>query len=316
VFTIVASSPQEKHYKALLKLRAARRYMPCWVLEELKAVGIMSDHLIEKHFLQWGGIPRYIFDKDQNALLAILATAINGMNMPLVEKYLKSCEISESDQKTISHMVVQYRPIGDKYEECELDFASDKICDSVIQVKGKSDYAQLIDHYQRMRRTEWQGAYVGHLWEHLCHEILPLGTSGGFRLEPLNGNNAKNSMVLKSGIKVVTGGETDMKKVVKRGCYFKPPVIDACFKEGDRVFGLHKTIAARHPPKAKEAAKLLEQFPNLNLFWVVDNDPSCITKAQQFEQGTATTLQKLERVPQWLLQLQFPKDNFFKSLTK
>jgi hypothetical protein len=36
VFTIVASSPQEKHYKALKKKGAGRYYFPCWSLEELQ----------------------------------------------------------------------------------------------------------------------------------------------------------------------------------------------------------------------------------------------------------------------------------------
>jgi hypothetical protein len=38
VFTIVASSPQVKHYKALKKLGVGRKYFPCWSLGELEKV--------------------------------------------------------------------------------------------------------------------------------------------------------------------------------------------------------------------------------------------------------------------------------------
>jgi hypothetical protein len=36
VFTIVASSPQKKHYGALLKENSSVRYFPCWSLAELQ----------------------------------------------------------------------------------------------------------------------------------------------------------------------------------------------------------------------------------------------------------------------------------------
>jgi hypothetical protein len=68
VFTIVASSPQEKHYKGLRKCVAAgkdatkMRNFPCWSLEELelgKPVDL-NHAFIESKWRRFGGIPRYV----------------------------------------------------------------------------------------------------------------------------------------------------------------------------------------------------------------------------------------------------------------
>ena len=269
------------------------------------------------------GTPVYSTNQDQ--LEAALGKAILGMDLSLVFKYLQTPEISEQDQKTISHMVVQYRIMGKEYRKCELDFASGEIGHRVVEAKVEEDYEALIEHYERVRRQMWQGAYLGHLWEHLCHKILPLGAKDGFKLEPL-GKGKKNVKILKAEVAVEQGGVDDMESVVEAGRYFQPsapnfPVIDAAVKEGEAVYGFQMTVASSHPPKAHEAAELLQRFPSLQLVWVVDGaKQDHIKKKQRFEQSKdpvkkvdATTLEKLEKVPQWLLKLQFPKENpFFK----
>ena len=182
VFTIVATSPQEKHYKALRKLvNSSVRYFPCWSLEELRAAKRDAPEVlrtVEDRFMLWGGIPRYIFDSDQSKWTGKLASFINDFDVKKVETYRGHPEISEEHQKSISHMVVQYRIIGDDFSKCELDFASAEIARRVVEVKAEQGYEGLIAHYEYVRRQKWQGAYAGHLWEHLCHKILPLGGQG------------------------------------------------------------------------------------------------------------------------------------------
>ena len=174
-----------------------------------------------------------------------------------------------------------------------------------------------------MRRTEWQGAYVGHLWEHLCQKILPLGSSDGLQLVPLS-SGKKNVRIIKKALEVERGCMSDLERVLDSGKYFLPTAtnfaaIDAAVKEGDVVYGFQMTVASSHPPKAHEAAALLRSFPSLQLVWVVDaarNDH--IKVVQGFEQSRDPdkkvddeTLKRLNAVPQWLLKLEFPKENPF-----
>lgn len=327
VFTIVASSPQEKHYKALFKRGANVRYFPCWQLEELisaKPFRITQEEIKER-FDVWGGIPRFIFAAAQEELKVRLSKAITGMDLKLVQKYLLTPEMSEDDQKTISHMVVQYRIIdSSSFSRCELDFASPAIGRAVIQAVGQANYSALITHYESVRRLEWQGAYAGHLWEHLCHKILPLGNSDGLQLVPLSPDRKKNVRIIKKALEVECGSMSDLKRVLDSGKYFKPKatnfaVIDAAVKEDNVVYGFQMTVARAHPPKAHEVAELFASCPSIHLVWVVDAAKNDHIKALQgFEQSRdpdkevdAEMLKRLKKIPQWLLKLEFPKENPF-----
>ncbi len=176
VFTIVASSPQEKHYKALKKKGAGRYYVPCWTLDELKTAWPKEDVIqLEERWKKWGGVPRYVFSGEQYVLDADLEKAIIGLDLSLVLKYMRTPEISEEDQKMICHILVQYRileRVNTPFQFVELDFASDWIAERIVEAEAKRNYEKLIAHYEEVRRTKWPGAYCGHLWEHLhasCH---------------------------------------------------------------------------------------------------------------------------------------------------
>jgi len=76
-----------------------------------------------------------VYSTHQDQLESALGKAIRGMDLSLVFKYLQTPEISEQDQKTISHMVVQYGIMGKEYRKCELDFASGEIAHRVVEAK-------------------------------------------------------------------------------------------------------------------------------------------------------------------------------------
>jgi hypothetical protein len=109
--------------------------------------------LVEERFAQWGGIPRFVFEHDQNKLLQDLQGFITGMDLGLVEKYLKTPELSGKDQEFISHMVVQYRTVGGSFSECESDFASDWIGEKIVKAKAKHDYKKLLAHYRSVKQN-------------------------------------------------------------------------------------------------------------------------------------------------------------------
>jgi hypothetical protein len=327
VFTIVTSSPQEKHYKALKKLRASRYYFPCWSLEELQAAkpSSMDSLQVEELFLKWGGIPRYVFDDDQKKLLVELKEMVDHVDLELVEKSRFTAEIPEQKQLSLSHMLVHY-VVKEPYEQGELDFASDLIGQSIVETAGKSNYEKLILHYERTRRQEWQGAYCGHLWEHLCHEIIPLGTKEGLKLEPLTEGKKQNRRIIKKPLVVEKGKLETMMAALQKGCYFQPsaanfPVIDAMVMEGNDLYGFQMTVAS-HPFVAHETLKLLEAIPagkNLHLVWVVDGvKEGHISTMQSFVQPkdlakkvNVAKMKELHNLSQWLLKLSFPKESPF-----
>ncbi len=327
VFTIVASSPQEKHYKALRKLQnSSIRYFPCWSLAELLGSAPLIDQgKVEERWLQWGGIPRYVFDEDQRKLLGVLKEIVDHVDLELVEKSRFTAEIPDHQQQSLSHMLVHY-VVTEPYERGELDFASEWIGQQVVEASARRDYSMLVDHYERTRRQEWQGAYCGHLWEHLCHSIIPLGKKEGLKLEPLTkGLNGRR--ILEKAVTVEKGKLADMTVALQKGCYFLPstsnfPVIDAAVMVGNDVFGFQMTVDSSDPLKLHETTKLLEFMPDgkkFHLVWVVDPARSDhIKKVQSFQQSkiasekaSVAEMSKLEAIPQWLLELKFPKESPF-----
>ncbi len=319
VFTVVASSPQEKHYKALWKIGAAKRYFPCWSLEELQQAKPQMDASdLEALWLQWGGIPRYIYNDDQAALLLVLNATVNDVKLQLIEKFRGTAEIPEDKQRKLSHMVVQYS-VKEPYDKGELDFASVMIGELVVALAAAKTYDKLLAHYEWTRRQLWQGAYAGHLWEHLCNAMIPKGCPEGFLLESLTVSKKANRRVVKGAMTVVGGTLNDMISILNKGCYFRPraanfPVVDAVLMEGDVAFGLQMTIATSHPPSAACLLQLKTRLApkKLHLVWVVDvAKDGHIDTAQTFADVgkiDVDSLAQLRAVPQWVLKLHFPKE--------
>ncbi len=321
-FTIVASSPQDKHYRTLQRSPkgVAKLYFPCWTLEELRVVA-PEHHLdkpLEELWLFWGGIPRYIFSRNQPMWTAMLEGFVASMDFGLVEAYKGNPDIAERHQKQLSHMVVQYR-VGSPFDIPVIDFASSEIGLRIIKVGIKTRYADLIAHYEHVRREQWKGPYAGHLWEHLSHAIIPLGQKGGFMLETLDDGN--NRYVVKSKLKVVKGTLKDM-ALLKEEEYFQPhaanfPVIDAAMRHQNVVYGFQSTLSESHAPRAVLVSNLIKALPKgtqLHLVWVVDSGKNGGFGRQKFVDENEIAKEDralLKKVMQWRLQLKFPKESPF-----
>ncbi len=220
-------------------------------------------------------------------------------------------------------MVVQYR-VESPFNNAVIDFASPAIGLRIIKAATKTRYAALLAHYDRVKRGQWQGPYAWHLWEHLCHIIIPLGRADGLILEPLSGEMGMHHIV-KSKLKAVRGTLKDL-ATLKEGVYFQPhaanfPVIDAAVKQKEVVYGFQSTLSESHAPRAVLVLNLINALPKgnqLHLVWVVDPGKNGGFKKQKFVDDNEVTEEDrelLEQVVQWRLQLNFPKESPFVGLS-
>ena len=322
VFTIVATSPQVKHYKALRKDGGRRFYVPCWSLEELQGLKLdLAPEELEKRFLLWGGVPRHIVENE--ILMGDLSQAIEHVDLRMIEKYQGSAEIEEQDQVKLRHMLVQYH-IDFPFDKPCIDFASPEIGRRIVESRAKKDYRDLIRHYEEVRLGEWQGPYAGHLWEELCHAILSRGSEDGYCLQRLGekGGAVDDKWLFKQPLAVTRSS-------VEKGKYFRPfaknyPVIDAAIWEGNVVFGLQTTLQESHAPTAAQVVELMRKLlpgggggkakTALHLVWVVDPSKNWRFGAQSFK-GLESLKQNekklLDGVVQWRLCLRFPQESPF-----
>jgi hypothetical protein len=323
-FTIVACSPQVKHYKKLQKsLRVEKMYFPCWSLDELRVVA--GEHgldaaTLEERWLLWGGIPRYVLALNQRLWGETLDAVLISMDLRLVEAYKGNAEIADQHQKQLSHIVVQYRAEF-PFTSCAIDFASPEIGLRVVAAAARADYAALMTHYWTVRQQEWHGPYAGHLWEHLCHVVIPSGSATGLPLERLNreGNGLR---IAKDALEVKRGALQDLKALTD-GTYFQPfaadfAVIDAAVRVRKIVYGFRFTLADNHAPKAARVLELIAALPEgtrLSLVWVVDaskNGSFALQKFLDMRDVAAKDRKLLDAVDQWRLKMTFPKENPFR----
>jgi hypothetical protein len=331
-FTIIASSPNNANYKGFDKALATetrgsrKRYFPCWALDELVACNRLLPAATKERFEMWGGIPRYVFDGDQEKLHDSLRTYLDAISIDVIHRYIRTPEIRPNDQELLSHMLVQYR-VDAPHSKGELDFSSAIIGRKIIEELLRRDVQQLVAHYRWCLQEEWKGVYVGHVWEHLCHYLLP---EGNLELDPLEPAVKKKKNVLTNGAILVDVGDAQtMEGIVAAGKYFKPstpnfPVIDAAAMDGNIVYGFQMTLAKRHPPKGEHLVTILEALPpnvDFALVWVVDpaKDKNGFRK-QVIDISNvkdAKHMTMLQKVKQWRLSLTFPQTSeFAKILSK
>jgi hypothetical protein len=329
-FTIIASSPNKANYKEFDKALAAntvgsrKRYFPCWSVQELMACSRVSPKTATERFELWGGIPRYVFDEDQAKLRIMLRSCVVSVDMRLIEVHLGLPEISPQNQDKLSHMLVQYR-VEAPHSSGQLDFASEMIGRMIIEETLRRDAQMLVGHYRWCAQEKWKGVYAGHVWEHLCHYLLP---EGNLQLQPLEPGAKNSKKVLASGaITVEVGDLQAMQGIIEAGKYFKPsttnfPVIDAAAMDNKTVYGFQMTLARRHPPKGQQLVTILKALPAdvlFHLVWVVDpgKDGNFTKQTLDMSGVDAAGHSMLKNVKQWWLPLKFPStDNFAQVLEK
>jgi hypothetical protein len=81
------------------------------------------------------GIPRYVFDDDQEKWLGDLKVIVGRVDLKLVETSRFTAEIPEH-QQSLSHMLVQYI-VTEPYERGELDFASEWIGQQIVEASAE-----------------------------------------------------------------------------------------------------------------------------------------------------------------------------------
>jgi hypothetical protein len=308
-FTIVACSPQVKHYKKLNKsLRVEKMYFPCWSLDELRVVEHgLNAATLEERWLLWGGIPRYVLAPNQRLRLETLDAALVSMDLRLIEAYKGSVEITDQHRKQLNHIVVQHR-VGFLFASCAIGFASPEIG---LRVVARADYATLMAHYWTVREQQWRGPYAGRLWEHLCHVVIPRGSAAGLRLERLNHREGKGLHIAKDALEVERGTLQELKALTD-GTYFQTnfAVIGAAIRVKKIVYVFRFSFANDYAPlKAARVLELiaaLREGTRLSLVRVVDASKNGNFAFQKFLDVDAKDRQMLDAVDQWRLKMTFP----------
>ena len=165
------SPNKEIIYPLRTKAKAKIYYMPAWTAEELelcnKYLYKLSDEELRRNHDFFGGIPRYVFDKDQSTMRA------------LIDEALELSDIMDSPQSLakknafldeFSHKLIIVEPVG--LEKYRLAFASPQIQRRILQ-KYKENASTKLREFIRITKGKAILAVLrGKFFEEYAHDFL------------------------------------------------------------------------------------------------------------------------------------------------
>jgi hypothetical protein len=190
--TVVLSSPDAAHYHEWLKLKKKPTvHMPSWSADEVTAVvptiypqRLLADGVTSMYpgrFKLHGGIARIVFSPDNDERLEKeLISAVQSCHLDNLLQSITAGERLGPLQQLVD-FVIGSNPDGTPdFRTASMDFASDDICERVMEEKEKRDANQIVSFLLSSAGKPDVAGMRGKVFEHWAHRVLAAG--GDFRL--------------------------------------------------------------------------------------------------------------------------------------
>lgn len=324
-FTIIAASPNKKHFKVFRDRtqpsRTLQLYMPVWILAELldchhktTLYNDLSTDDVTSGFDTFGGIPRYVMSagkdrKDLHSRLKGKLEICSSQNIMESE--------GRSDPAHHSHMLLRYEDVGDTpYEEVVITFASPYVFEQLAEIWEKDDELAMERFVRQTAGVSEMGGARGYALERVAHRKLAQG--GKFKVRRLHedGTQAEPEVVEFKKLPTVEFDKLEEMNATNHDAYGKPKsksfaVADAMSfrvveKETD---GFQMTTSYDHSPKHQRVKELLnaagiKKGDIFRLFFVVPEDKFDNYRFQKYrkqKKGFMKANGVVKQVRQWVL---------------
>eukprot|EP00195_Chlamydomonas_chlamydogama_P008570 CAMPEP_0202890160 /NCGR_PEP_ID=MMETSP1392-20130828/660_1 /ASSEMBLY_ACC=CAM_ASM_000868 /TAXON_ID=225041 /ORGANISM="Chlamydomonas chlamydogama, Strain SAG 11-48b" /LENGTH=584 /DNA_ID=CAMNT_0049573679 /DNA_START=72 /DNA_END=1826 /DNA_ORIENTATION=+ len=179
--TVLAASPNQKLYRAFLKLEGAtRRTMPEWTKEELdtcrlRMYGTLDQATMDDRYNKWGGRPRFVLEKaEDKSQQAQLDEAIDKSTLlPTLRSLGESTSSSEASDCLLTIQV------GPDYIETYVTFASVYIQERVLSKLSKVNRDDIDMWLDSTEGRPTFGTIRGLVFERITHNDI---CSGNFEV--------------------------------------------------------------------------------------------------------------------------------------
>lgn len=323
-FTIIAASPNKKHFKVFRDRtqpsRTLQLYMPVWILAELLDChhkttlynGLSTDD-VTSGFNNFGGIPRYVMSagkdrKDLHSRLKGKLEICSSQNIMESE--------GRSDPAHHSHMLLRYEDVGDTpYEEVVITFASPYVFEQLAEIWEKDDELAMEGFVRQTAGVSELGGARGYALERVAHRKLAQG--GKFKVRRLHEDGSKADSEVMVFKKLPTVEFDKFEEINVGEAYGKPKsksfaVADAVsFRVVEKkTDGFQMTTSYDHSPKHQRVKELLDAAgikkgdDIFRLFFVVPEDKFDNYKFQKYrkkEKGFMEANGVVKQVHQWVL---------------
>lgn len=190
--TVVLSTPDASHYYEWLKLTDKPTvHMPSWSSDEVTAVvptvypqrtladGVSS--IYPGRFKLYGGIASTIFSPDDDEHLEQKLT--HAVQWCRLTDLLHSISVGTRlgpFQQLVEFVIGSNADGTPDFRTASIDFASDDICQRVMEEKEKRDANQIVSFLMSSAGKPYAAGMRGKVFEHWAHRVLAAG--GDFRL--------------------------------------------------------------------------------------------------------------------------------------
>ena len=309
---IVFSSPNPtNNYQNVKKHRSpVTLYMPPWTVEELELVEPEGVDVAEK-FRIWGGVPRYIFDKQCTE--RELQTAISDLDTE--ELYKLATQQKARNSTVLSHKMFHLIVKEGDYSNPDVTFASEYVLQCVVkQLKfnTKSSILRLIDSGECDG-----GAYLGELFEACTHEkFLEGGTFKVRRLTKDGQDQVEKQLVLEKPECGVLDDINELEEIRVEPVYLKPSKknfesLDSVLLHRGKKIAMQITVNKRHGvrknglDKARKALGMSSDDHPLIVCFVVPHNIYVSFKHQNYlgTNNCALKCQEFKMYEQWVLSM-------------
>lgn len=291
-FTIVASSPDTKHYKGFLKeCKPKVLYLPVWEQEEIENLCDLLDlpnrEMILDLYHKYGGILRYIFSEEDSYLHRQLIDAVN-----CVSEESLSCLENPERQITVSHKILHY-VIDENFQPTKVKFASEYIAKKVFDHLENSEDNQIIRVMTLLKKSPWGSTLRGNIFEKYAHELIPSGCK--FEVQSLEDN--KTSELDIPILQRRTFDSLEDIETLEDNTFYEPnrqnfPAIDSLAYFDKQLYLFQATVGKKHPINKwgaydirgmmKKWKMKKDQIRNMKFYFVVPDDIFPMFKKQPF----------------------------------
>lgn len=328
-FTIVASSPDPRHYKGFRDRPGCRVrfFMPGWSKLELGKVRphmatLVSATEMTRRFDIVGGVPRYVFTSipEFNDLKTELDTALHDSNIEVIEAALGNPEKGDA----VSYKMIQYSVDESTYRSATVLFASDYVEEELPKQVSEIKLNQLGRLINDLAAVGHGAVLNGHIYEHYAHTVFPRGQSFPVRKLTSGSVLAAVNIAVPKLEKRVFSNDAELGDALSHGSYAQPrssnyAAVDAISFQGSDIIFLQYTRSDYHPVSVnrlytdlKLCEKIKPSQKKFRLYFVVPPHRFAAFKMQVLTSADDSKTAQTKRnyidshVEQWVLELKTP----------
>eukprot|EP00026_Physarum_polycephalum_P003209 Phypoly_transcript_03219.p1 GENE.Phypoly_transcript_03219~~Phypoly_transcript_03219.p1 ORF type:complete len:546 (+),score=48.84 Phypoly_transcript_03219:883-2520(+) len=183
--TIFVSSPCKEHYKEFQKRRnTITRFMPIWTLSELEECsGITNPQQplseVRRLFARWGGIARFVLEKQDDVNQALLDQAIVASNLQSIKRSVGELDTPDTNSHKVLHMVVD-----STYKKYKMQLASKYVATKIFELFEENNRQEVLKFISSDSVDPRTKSLRGDLFEGYSHNQFIQG--GTFKIRNLD----------------------------------------------------------------------------------------------------------------------------------